>query len=54
MLSVTKVAELEKLDVERKRIKEKLIITQRLVSIGELASGVTHGGIKLADNYYQI
>lgn len=53
MLSVTKVAELEKLDVERKRIKEKLIIIQRLVSIGELASGVAHGGIKLADNCHQ-
>lgn len=53
MLSITKVAELEKLDVERKRIKEKLIITQRLVSIGELASGVAHGDIKLADNCYQ-
>ena len=53
MLSVTKVAELEKLDAECKRIKEKLIITQRLVSIGELASGVAHGGIKLADNCYK-
>jgi len=53
MLSITKVAELEKLDAERKRMQEQLIITQRLVSIGELASGVAHGGIKLADNCYQ-
>ncbi len=54
MLSVTKVAELEKLDVEHKRMQEQFIITQRLVSIDELASGAAHGGIKLADNCYQI
>jgi hypothetical protein len=54
MLSVTKVADLEKLDTEHKRMQEQLIITQWLVSIDELASGVAHGGIKLADNCYQI
>jgi signal transduction histidine kinase len=37
-----RVAELESLEDEQRRAEEQLIITDRLASIGELASGIAH------------
>jgi len=37
-----RVAELESLEAEHKRAEEQLLITDRLASIGELASGIAH------------
>ena len=37
-----RVAELESLETEQRRAKEQLLITDRLASIGELASGLAH------------
>jgi signal transduction histidine kinase len=37
-----RVAELERLETERKGVEEQLLITDRLASIGELASGIAH------------
>jgi signal transduction histidine kinase len=37
-----RVAELERLETEQRRAEEQLLITDRLASIGELASGIAH------------
>ena len=37
-----RVAELERLETEHQRAEEQLLITDRLASIGELASGIAH------------
>jgi signal transduction histidine kinase len=37
-----RVAELESLEAEQRRAEEQLLITDRLASIGELASGIAH------------
>jgi signal transduction histidine kinase len=37
-----RVVEFERLETERRRVEEQLIITDRLASIGELASGIAH------------
>jgi len=37
-----RVAEFERLETERKRVEEQLLITDRLASVGELASGIAH------------
>jgi signal transduction histidine kinase len=37
-----RVAELEQLETERKRVEEQLVITDRLASVGELAAGIAH------------
>lgn len=37
-----RVAEFERLETEQRRAEEQLIITDRLASIGELASGIAH------------
>jgi C4-dicarboxylate-specific signal transduction histidine kinase len=37
-----RVAELESLETEQRRAEEQMLITDRLASIGELASGLAH------------
>jgi signal transduction histidine kinase len=37
-----RVAELERLETERKQVEEQLLASDRLASIGELASGIAH------------